>query len=60
MRGEKAEVCLGLATSLRGAKRRSNPFFSSQLYGLRRFARNDEFLFVIARESGRSSIPRRQ
>src|SRR3984885_15867620 len=57
-RGENAEVCLGLATSLRGAKRRSNPFFSSRLYGLRRFARNDDLL-VVARESGRSSNPRR-
>src|ERR1700728_4655342 len=49
------------ATSLRGAQRRSNPLLLLMLrHGLRRFARNDELLFVVAPENGRSSIPRRQ
>jgi hypothetical protein len=39
--------------------RRSNPFFLRG-YGLLRFARNDGLPFVVARESGRSSIPKRQ
>jgi hypothetical protein len=78
-RRENKVVCRTLSTSLRGAKRRSNPFFlfaatwiasrslSSGAPSRDPLARNDGIKTVvatpsavIARESGRSSIPRRQ
>jgi hypothetical protein len=61
-RGEVANVCLDVIARS-GATKQSILSFARH-DGLLRFARNDDhratFSVVIAREGGRSSIPRRQ
>jgi hypothetical protein len=55
-RGEIAKLYLTVIAS----EAKQSTVASLLSHGLLRFARNDGLLFVITRESGRSSIPSRQ